>query len=192
MDISNVSSDTGLQYYRARYYDPQLGRFIAEDPMRLWGGIDFYSYVSNSPTGFSDPLGFQQTPKPAQPKPTSTWWNDLKGIAKECWHNPTGCGGKPGAVSVGPAPFNLCNAGDISLSHGSAPDNPYSQKNSNYDWKAQFNQDCAAKSTPGKSTYVICSSEPISYGGTTEFCHCCQDQGCKNKEKNKESSTGKK
>ncbi len=40
---------TGLYYYRARYYSPDLQRFISEDPIRLWGGINFYAYVGNEP-----------------------------------------------------------------------------------------------------------------------------------------------
>ena len=41
---------TGLYYYRARFYDPQLGRFISEDPIGLTGGINAYAYVGNNPT----------------------------------------------------------------------------------------------------------------------------------------------
>ena len=50
-------TETGLYYYRARYYDPQIGRFISEDPPGFKGGINFYAYVQNSPTRLSDPLG---------------------------------------------------------------------------------------------------------------------------------------
>ena len=48
---------TGLLYYRARFYDPQLGRFISEDPIGLAGGINLYAYVANGPTMYSDPQG---------------------------------------------------------------------------------------------------------------------------------------
>jgi RHS repeat-associated protein len=44
-------------YYRARYYDPNAGRFLNEDPARFAGGTDFYVYVGNSPVSFLDPLG---------------------------------------------------------------------------------------------------------------------------------------
>jgi len=50
-------SETGLYYYRARYYDPTIGRFLSEDPIGFGGGINRYSYVENSPTGSLDPLG---------------------------------------------------------------------------------------------------------------------------------------
>src|SRR5437899_8257916 len=33
-----ADSETGLYYYRARYYDPSTGRFLSEDPMRYAGG----------------------------------------------------------------------------------------------------------------------------------------------------------
>jgi RHS repeat-associated protein len=48
---------TGLYYYRVRYYSPELERFVSEDPVGLKGGIGFYVYVANSPTGKIDPSG---------------------------------------------------------------------------------------------------------------------------------------
>jgi RHS repeat-associated protein len=54
----DYDSETGLRYDRARYYDPRIGRFVSEDPARLKGGIDFYSYAANSPANFIDPFGF--------------------------------------------------------------------------------------------------------------------------------------
>jgi RHS repeat-associated protein len=48
---------TGLYYYRARYYSPNLARFISSDPIGLDGGINRYAYVSGSPVAYIDPTG---------------------------------------------------------------------------------------------------------------------------------------
>jgi len=57
-------SETGLYFYRARYYDPAIGRFLSEDPLRgvvtLPQSLNRYPYVSNNPANFFDPLGLQQ------------------------------------------------------------------------------------------------------------------------------------
>jgi len=55
---------TGINYYRARYYDPSLHRFISEDPIGFAGGnVNLYGYTNNSPTNFRDPSGnFVQAP----------------------------------------------------------------------------------------------------------------------------------
>src|SRR5437899_311621 len=46
-------TETGLYYYRARYYDQGAGRFLSEDPLDFDGdGINFYSYVANGPTNY--------------------------------------------------------------------------------------------------------------------------------------------
>jgi len=50
-------SETGLYSYRARYFDPQAGRFLDEDPVRFLGGVNFYRYVDNRPTLLFDPSG---------------------------------------------------------------------------------------------------------------------------------------
>jgi RHS repeat-associated protein len=49
--------ETSLYYYRDRYYDSSVGRFLAEDPLRFDGGNHFYLYVLNNPVNFIDPWG---------------------------------------------------------------------------------------------------------------------------------------
>ncbi len=48
--------ETGLHYNRHRYYNPNSGQFISQDPIGLLGGVNNYQYVPN-PTGWVDPFG---------------------------------------------------------------------------------------------------------------------------------------
>ena len=48
------NANRGLQYLRARYYDPSLGRFITRDPI---DGTQPYSYGANNPCKYVDPSG---------------------------------------------------------------------------------------------------------------------------------------
>ncbi len=50
-------AETGEYFYRARYYDQNVGRFISEDPIGFDGGINYYSYARNNPTNYTDPSG---------------------------------------------------------------------------------------------------------------------------------------
>jgi RHS repeat-associated protein len=51
-------SETGIYDFRARYYDPQIGRFESEDPLSTKSDdLDLYSYVHNSPADETDPCG---------------------------------------------------------------------------------------------------------------------------------------
>ena len=55
-----LDEETGLIYLRARYYDPSVGRFISEDPIR--DGMNWYAYCGNSPIMFVDPSGLIRGP----------------------------------------------------------------------------------------------------------------------------------
>lgn len=50
-------SNGGLYYNRARYYDPQVGRFISEDPIGFRAGTNFYAYTRNDAPNLKDPTG---------------------------------------------------------------------------------------------------------------------------------------
>lgn len=55
---------TQMYYARNRWYDPETGRFITEDPIGLAGGSNLYTFASNNPiTGF-DPFGLEDEPCP--------------------------------------------------------------------------------------------------------------------------------
>ncbi|MDY2566705.1 RHS repeat-associated core domain-containing protein, partial [Pseudomonas syringae] len=49
--------ETGLHYNTFRYYDPEIGRFITQDPIGLAGGVNLYQYAPN-PIRWTDALGW--------------------------------------------------------------------------------------------------------------------------------------
>lgn len=57
---SGEQDPTGLYYFRNRYYDPQMRRWISEDPIGLAGGINLYAYVGNNPINYVDPWGLEE------------------------------------------------------------------------------------------------------------------------------------
>jgi len=82
-----LDSETGLYYYRARYYDVDLGRFIGRDPIGYKGGINLYEYVGDSPTNRTDPSGLQYFPY----TPPPPWKPDVDKMAAGMKCNPK-CG----------------------------------------------------------------------------------------------------
>ncbi len=50
---------TGLEFYRARYYHPGIGRFMSRDPMGMADAVSGYAYVGNNPVMLTDPMGLK-------------------------------------------------------------------------------------------------------------------------------------
>ncbi len=49
--------ETDLYYYRARMYNPEIGRFLQPDPIGYEGGLNLYTYCGNNPVVYLDPYG---------------------------------------------------------------------------------------------------------------------------------------
>jgi len=89
----HADSNTGLDYYNARYYDPTAGQFASADTALPGNGFDIwglsrYAYVEGNPVMRTDPTGnvmayagggggcypCSSAPK-SSPSPSVTWWN---------------------------------------------------------------------------------------------------------------------
>ncbi len=49
--------ETQIYFYRARYYDPEMGRFLSRDPIGYADGMGLYEYVGGHPVSGPDPFG---------------------------------------------------------------------------------------------------------------------------------------
>lgn len=54
-----LDEETGLYFYRARYYDVGKGRFLQRDPLGYDAGMNLYAYVHDNPVNATDPTGLR-------------------------------------------------------------------------------------------------------------------------------------
>ena len=69
-----LDRESGLMYYRNRYYHTGIGRFVSRDPIGYAGGsMNLYEYVDSGPVALSDPSGLASPYDPPYPPGHSPW-----------------------------------------------------------------------------------------------------------------------
>jgi RHS repeat-associated protein len=89
LPVRRTQAETGLYYYRARYYDSNAGRFVSEDPVGFNAGPGFYRYVRNNPILLIDPTGLLEI-LPADPTKNTIICTELGDMTVQI--------GKPGSA----------------------------------------------------------------------------------------------
>jgi len=64
---------SGLYYFGARYYSPEIGRWTQRDPAGIVDGLNIYLYANNEPVSEWDPWGLRVSPKKPKKDPSDYW-----------------------------------------------------------------------------------------------------------------------
>lgn len=64
--------ETGLYYFRTRYYSATMGRFISQDPLDYIDGMNVYAYAGGNPANYTDPMG-------------TSFWSSIRNFFSESW-----------------------------------------------------------------------------------------------------------
>ncbi len=81
-------AETGFYFFRSRYYDPRVQRFVQEDPIAFAGGVNLYGYGDGNPTNGRDPDGLAMDPDMYTRDPNDRIW--------QCMGTTAGCSGGGG------------------------------------------------------------------------------------------------
>ncbi|MCK6472428.1 MAG: hypothetical protein L6R28_11850 [Planctomycetes bacterium] len=92
-------SNTYDGYFRNRFYDPSIGRFISQDPLGMVDGPNMYNFCGGDPVNRSDPMGTDW--EWIQPQGANYgFWRWIEGTPY--YPKPTGPGKKDGEIFVSP------------------------------------------------------------------------------------------
>jgi RHS repeat-associated protein len=120
--------ELGLFYYRARYYDPDAGRFLSRDPIGFAGrDPNLFGYAFSDPVNLTDPMGLevQVCCRPAEV---------AGGLVDHCWI-------RTDSVEAGMGPAG-----------GGVPGN---QSDSPYVTQTQVNDHSSERGRPNVSCYSV-------------------------------------
>ena len=75
-----IDWETGLYYFRARWYDSETGRWLSKDPIGIAGGLNLYEAFGNNAVNFVDPFGLDGWSKTEQDIGTAALAGMLAGL----------------------------------------------------------------------------------------------------------------
>ena len=78
---SRRHDESGLYYYRARYYNPHIGCFLQPDPAGYAVGLNLYTYCGNNPVNWTDPYGLDKDKAPKE-EDDLPWWRKFVALLK--------------------------------------------------------------------------------------------------------------
>ena len=145
----------GLYYVRGRWYDPQAGRFVQEDPMGVDGGINVYTFAGDDPINGSDPSGMSPGAEQCIDLYNYAWVNgDPKGVSIQtvCFGGGSGDGSSIGGLDGG------------DLSHGGGGDGGNDPKQ-----KAKPNPEAPSKKFRPLECAAAVAGTGITFAGDAAF-----------------------
>jgi RHS repeat-associated protein len=111
-----LDRETGLHYNTFRFYDPDVGRFINQDPIGLQGGVNLYQYAAN-PLVWIDPWGWAADRLPR----SNGYWDGEQGNSNWYSDNPSVnavTGGDPVPFQGGRPDFSAWSKGELTFPEG--------------------------------------------------------------------------
>ena len=123
---SAPNASGGFVYLRNRWYDPQTGRFLTQDPIGLAGGVNLHAYAGNNPVTFSDPFGLdckkniEEGKKPCDMHTGNPILDNpkMRDQSEDAWDQgiatpDTGHGGLPSEVAIACNAKAICKTGTV-------------------------------------------------------------------------------